>query len=225
MECNDAPLLSSRLLRDLFAARCGIKLTHEAGGMEVSMAKARLMTLVGAATVLAASLTSASAQVLNLTGQFQCVRLCLAAPPAFAYLTQADLEMSLVNEAGLPSRGWIDYPGHIWVAAWNEGAFYSPDGMIIQFDNGSVWQRVVEVPIVAPVVRRHYRHSTTVTRTATVRPVVVAAAPVYDELKRGPRLYDVATPAAVAPAVQPAVPVIGATTAVGGPVAMPTYRY
>ena len=111
------------------------------------MAKARLMTLVGAATVLAAGLTSASAQVLNLTGQFQCVRLCLAAPPALAYLTQADWEMNLVNEAGLLSRGWIDYPGHIWVAAWNEGAFYSPDGMIIQFDNGSVWQRVVEVPI------------------------------------------------------------------------------
>jgi hypothetical protein len=62
------------------------------------------------------------------------------------------------------------------------------------------------VPIVAPVVRRHYRHSTTVTRTTTVRSGVVAAAPVYDELKRGPRLYDVATPAAVAPAVQPAVP-------------------
>ena len=148
MECDDAPLLSFQLLRDLFAARWGIKLTHEAGGMEVIMAKARLMTLVGAATVLAAGLTSASAQVLNLTGQFQCVKQCLSGPPAFAYLTQADLEMSLVNEAGLPSRGWIDYPGHIWVAAWNEGAFYSPDGMIIQFDNGSVWQRVVEVPIV-----------------------------------------------------------------------------
>ena len=45
-------------------------------------------------------------------------------------------------------------------------------------------------------------------------------------LRRGPRLYDVATPAAVAvqPAV-PAAPVLGATTAVGGPVAMPTYRY
>ena len=150
--------------------------------MEVIVAKARLMTLVGAATVLAAGLTSASAQVLNLTGQFQCVRLCQAVPPAFAYLTQADWEMNLVNEAGVLSRGWIDYPGHIWVAAWNEGAFYSPDGMIIQFDNGSVWQRVVEVPIVAPVVRRHYRHSTTVTRTTTVRPGVVAAAPVYNEL-------------------------------------------
>jgi len=194
--------------------------------MEVIMAIARLMTLVGAATVLAAGLTSASAQVLNLTGQFRCVRLCLAAPPAFAYLTQADWEMNLVNEAGVLSRGWIDYPGHIWVAAWNQGAFYSPDGMIIQFDNGSVWQRVVEVPIVAPVIRRHNRQSTTVTRATTVRPGVVAASPVYDELRRGPRLYNVATPAAVAPAVQPAVPaapVLGATTAVGVPAA--TYRY
>jgi hypothetical protein len=50
--------------------------------------KASLVTLVGAATVLAASLTGASAQVINLTGQFQCVRLCSGAPPALAYLTQ-----------------------------------------------------------------------------------------------------------------------------------------
>ena len=61
--------------------------------------RASLMTLVGAAIVLAASLTGASAQVLNLTGQFQCVRLCLAAPPAFAYLTQADWELNLVKRS------------------------------------------------------------------------------------------------------------------------------
>ena len=120
--------------------------------------RASLMTLVGAATVLTASLTGASAQVLNLTGEFQCVRLCLAGPRAFAYLTQADWQLNLVNEAGVPSRGWIDYPGHIWAEAWNEGAFYSPDGMTIQFDNGAVWQRVVEVPVVAPMIRHHYRH-------------------------------------------------------------------
>jgi hypothetical protein len=124
---------------------------HLQGGWAM---RASLMTLVGAATVLAASLTGASAQVLNLTGQFQCVRLCLATPPAFAYLTQADWELNLVNEAGVPSRAWIDYPGHISVAAWNEGAFYSPDGMTIQFDNGTVWQRVIEV---APVRRPFYR--------------------------------------------------------------------
>jgi hypothetical protein len=70
---------------------------------------------------------------------------------------------------------------------------------------------------------------TTVTRTTTVRPGVVAAAPAYDELMRGPRLYDVVTPApAAAPAVQPAipaVPVVGAMTAIAAPMAMPAYRY
>jgi hypothetical protein len=68
---------------------------------------------------------------------------------------------------------------------------------------------------------------TTITRTTTVQPGVVAAAPAYDELMRGPRLYDVVTSApAVAPAAPaiPAAPVLGAT-AVGAPMAMPTYRY
>jgi hypothetical protein len=66
---------------------------------------------------------------------------------------------------------------------------------------------------------------TTVTRTTTVRPGVVAAAPAWDELMRGLRLYDMVTPApAVAPAVA-ALPAIGATTAIAAPMAMPTYRY
>jgi hypothetical protein len=56
---------------------------------------------------------------------------------------------------------------------------------------------------------------TTVTRTTTMRPGVVAAAPAYDELTHGPRLYDVATPA----------PVVGAATAIATPMAMRAYRY
>ena len=120
--------------------------------------KASLMVIAGAATVLAAGVTGASAQVPNLTGQFQCVRMCSAPPPSLAYLTQADWELSLVNDAGFASRAWIDYPGHIWVAAWNEGAVYSPDGMTIQFDNGTVWQRVIDVPAVAPPIRPQYRY-------------------------------------------------------------------
>ena len=121
--------------------------------------KTRLMTIIGAVTVLAAGVTGASAQVLNLTGQFQCVRMCSSVVPAPAYLSQVNWELSLVNDAGFQARAWIDYPGHIWVATWNEGAFYSPDGLTIQFDNGTVWRRVVEVPIVAPVIRpyRYYR--------------------------------------------------------------------
>jgi hypothetical protein len=58
-----------------------------------------------------------------------------------AAVSQAGRELNLVNEAGLPSRAWIDWPGHIWAQNFNQGAIYSPDGMTIQFDGGTVWQR------------------------------------------------------------------------------------
>jgi len=56
---------------------------------------------------------------------------------------------SILHEVGQPSRAWIDYPGHIWAQYWNEGAVYSPDGMTIQFDRGTVWQRDLGVPPVS----------------------------------------------------------------------------
>jgi hypothetical protein len=56
-----------------------------------------------------------------------------------AFVTQNGWDINVVNEVGLPSRAWIDYPGHIWVQSWNEGAIYSSDGMTIQFDRGVVW--------------------------------------------------------------------------------------
>jgi hypothetical protein len=65
---------------------------------------------------------------------------------------------------------------------------------------------------------------TTTTRT-TVRQGVVAtaptyaAAPAYDDFRRGPRLYDMVTTPAPLPA-----PVM-ATTTVAAPAPMPTYRY
>jgi hypothetical protein len=112
-----------------------------------------------AAAAIAASTTGASAQVLNLSGQFQCVQGCIAAPLAPAFITQADWQLNLVNEAGFPSR-----PGHFWAEAWNEGAIYSPDGMTIQFDRGTVWERVVTLPLPPPpplirhrIYYRHYR--------------------------------------------------------------------
>ena len=124
-----------------------------------------LVVLLGAAAAIAASATGASAQpVLNLTGQFQCVKQCSAAPPALAYVTQAGWQLNLVNEAGFGATGWIDYPGHIWVAAWNEGAIYSPDGMTIQFDRGTVWERYVAppppppLPPSPPLPHRVYHH-------------------------------------------------------------------
>jgi hypothetical protein len=101
--------------------------------------------IVLAALVAALVGPDASAQqVLNLSGQFRCVQNCLGPGPA--YVTQNGWDLNIVNEVGQPSRAWIDWPGHIWSQNWNEGAVYSPDGMVIQFDRGSVWVRNLEPP-------------------------------------------------------------------------------
>ncbi|HEY2886162.1 MAG TPA: hypothetical protein VGJ08_13185 [Rhizomicrobium sp.] len=49
---------------------------------------------------------------------------------------------------------WADwfYPTtRIWIDVYNISAVYTPDGMAIQFDNGTIWQRYVPPP---PPVRR-----------------------------------------------------------------------
>jgi hypothetical protein len=101
--------------------------------------KALLSLLAG---VVALTATAASAQVADLGGRYRCVNMCrdgLVGSPAF--ITQNGWDLNLVNEAGEPSRAWVDWVGHIWVQGWQEGAIYSPDGMVIQFDRGTVWQR------------------------------------------------------------------------------------
>jgi hypothetical protein len=99
--------------------------------------------------------TDASAQGINLTGPYRCVTLCrggLVGQPAF--VTQNGWDLNLLNEAGEPSRAWIDWSGHIWAEGWNQGAVFSPDGMVIQFDRGTIWQRDLTTPLAgAPVVR------------------------------------------------------------------------
>ncbi len=104
----------------------------------------RLIGLGALLAVLAATNVSAQSQVLNLSGQFRCVQGCLGSGPA--YVTQNGWDLNLVNEVGQPSRAWVDWPGHIWAQSWNQGAIYSPDGMTIQFDRGSVWVRSLEPP-------------------------------------------------------------------------------
>ena len=112
--------------------------------------------VLGAIAVSAALIaTDASAQGVNLTGPYRCMQGCVAARPGdIAFVTQNGWELNLVNEAGQPSRGWVDYPGRIWIARANMGAIYSPDGMTIQFDNGTIWQRAPEVPPGPPPHRR-----------------------------------------------------------------------
>jgi len=98
---------------------------------------------------VAPAFAPAPGQVLNVSGQFRCVAGCtVGLGPAF--VTQNGWDLNVVNELGQASRAWIDRPGHIWVANWNEGAIYSPDGMTIQFDNGAVWRRDVAVLVVPP---------------------------------------------------------------------------
>jgi hypothetical protein len=98
--------------------------------------------------------TEASAQRVNLTGQYRCVQLCsdgLVGQPAL--VTQNGWNLNLLNEAGEPSRAWVDWNGHIWADNWNQGAIYSADGMTIQFDRGTVWQRDLGEPEASPVER------------------------------------------------------------------------
>jgi hypothetical protein len=101
--------------------------------------------------VLAAILApEASAQMVNLTGKYRCVEACGGGPiGAPAYVTQNGWDLNVLSQAG-PSRAWVDWfsPSRIWVENWNEGAVYSPDGMIIQFDHGTIWQRDLGQPVV-----------------------------------------------------------------------------
>jgi hypothetical protein len=114
-----------------------------------------MRTVLGALAMSAAVVADASAQGVNLTGPYQCVAGCASAGPGLAFITQNGWELNLVNEVGQPSRGWVDYPGRLWIARANLGAIYSPDGMTIQFDNGTIWQRALEGP--PPPQRRRRR--------------------------------------------------------------------
>jgi hypothetical protein len=106
----------------------------------------------GLAMIAALAATDASAQGVNLTGQFRCVQLCSAGLQGQpAYVTQNGGSLNLLNEAGEPSRAWVDWSGHIWAENWHEGALFSSDGMTIQFDRGTIWQRDLgEPPAAAP---------------------------------------------------------------------------
>jgi hypothetical protein len=104
---------------------------------------------LGAIATLAALIaTDASAQVLgvDLNGPYRCVAGCLGPPGRLAFVTQYGWQLNVVNDAGQPSRGHVDYPGRIWLYQANQGAIYSPDGLTIQFDGGTVWRRVLALP-------------------------------------------------------------------------------
>jgi hypothetical protein len=102
------------------------------------------------AVLAAVAATEASAQSFNLTGTYRCVQMCRQGLVNYlAHVTQNGPDLNLLNEAGEPARAWPDWfapATRIWIEAWNEGAVYSPDGMQIQFDNGTIWQRDLGPP-------------------------------------------------------------------------------
>ena len=105
----------------------------------------RLSSVIGMLAAFAAS--DASAQSINLTGIYTCVEMCRGALPA--HVTQNGPNLNLLTEAGVPARAWPDWfapASRIWIDAFNEGAVYSPDGVLIQFDNGTVWHRGLPPP-------------------------------------------------------------------------------
>ena len=102
------------------------------------------------AMLAAAATTSASAQSVNLTGAYRCVQACRGTVGNPAYVTQNGPELNLLNEVGEASRAWPDWfapATRIWVDRYNYGAVYSVDGMTIQFDNGTIWQRDLGLPV------------------------------------------------------------------------------
>ena len=101
--------------------------------------------------------TTASAQIVNLSGAWRCVEKCRAPAASPAVITQNGYNLNLVNEFGEPTRAWPDTfapTSRIWADNWNVGAVYSPDGMTLQFDNGTIWQRDM-----GPPVRVRYRRA------------------------------------------------------------------
>ena len=109
---------------------------------------------LGTIAILAALVaTNASPQVqaADLNGRYQCVLLCPGVPGQFAFIIQNGRELNIFTD-GEPSRGLITYPGQLWIDG--ASAIYSPDGMTIRFDGGTLWQRVLEVPLNPATARR-----------------------------------------------------------------------
>ncbi|MCW5705208.1 MAG: hypothetical protein AB7I42_16990 [Bradyrhizobium sp.] len=111
------------------------------------------MPSLTAGLVAALAATGASAQSADLSGRYNCIAMCRGEHQP--YITQNGPELNVVTEAGIPSRAWPDWffpRTRIWVEALNQSAVYTPDGLVIQFDNGTVWRR--DIPPPPPVRRR-----------------------------------------------------------------------
>jgi hypothetical protein len=100
------------------------------------------LPLALAALLLALGVTGARAQ--DVAGRYHCVQFCKGGSAGPAFINHAEnniFDFVIVNEVGQQARAWIDFPGHIWIKEWNEGAVMLLDGETIEFSNGTVWRR------------------------------------------------------------------------------------
>jgi hypothetical protein len=104
-----------------------------------------------AASLLATGSAFAQVDGVDLNGRYQCVAVCAGPPGGLVVVTQNRWELNVIDDAGRPSRAWVNYPGRLWIDRAHQGAIYSPDGTRIQLDGGTVWQRAIELP---PPLRR-----------------------------------------------------------------------
>jgi hypothetical protein len=105
-------------------------------------------SLIVAGIAAALTVTGASAQSINLTGTYQCVQNCRG--DMLAHVTQNGPSLNLVTESGVATRAWPDWYApatRIWIDVYSVSAVYTPDGNLIQFDNGTIWQRYVPPPL------------------------------------------------------------------------------
>lgn len=90
--------------------------------------------------------TSFAQPAISLTGTYQCVQGCAYGfAGKNAYITQNGWDLNIVTEAGVAARGsfdWFAPTSRIWIEALHQGAVYSANGLTIQFDRGSVWDRM-----------------------------------------------------------------------------------
>ena len=104
----------------------------------------RLLAVTGMLSAL--GIMGASAQpAVSLTGTYRCVQGCASGfEGRTATITQNGWDLNIVSESGAAIRAWFDWfspTSRIWMEALHQGAVYSPNGMTIQFDRGTIWER------------------------------------------------------------------------------------
>jgi hypothetical protein len=95
-----------------------LQLTKSATRPSKGVCFMRIQIMLALVALVAAAATEASAQDVNLSGPYQCVVNC--AGPGPATVTQNGWDLNLANETGMPSRAWVDWPGHIWVPGYKQ---------------------------------------------------------------------------------------------------------